>query len=95
MVRVDLEPYVGPIVLRRKEPSMSGVSFIGVGGMARAIAGRAVAGGNAVELIGRDAAKAKGLAGALGGGATVGSSLLMALSERRRSPGRSQRARTS
>jgi 3-hydroxyisobutyrate dehydrogenase-like beta-hydroxyacid dehydrogenase len=35
---------------------MSSVSFIGLGGMACAIAARAVAGGNAVELIGRDAA---------------------------------------
>lgn len=51
---------------------MSSVSFIGVGGMAQAIAARAVAGGNAVELIGRDAAKAKGLAATLGSGATVG-----------------------
>jgi NADP oxidoreductase coenzyme F420-dependent len=72
MVRVDLEPYLGPIVLRRKEPPMSSVSFIGLGTMVRAIAARALVGGNAVELIGRDAAKAKGLAGALGGGATVG-----------------------
>jgi predicted dinucleotide-binding enzyme len=40
--------------------------------MAQAIAARAVAGGNAVELIGRDAAKAKGLAATLGSGATVG-----------------------
>jgi predicted dinucleotide-binding enzyme len=51
---------------------MSSISFIGVGGMAQAIAARAVAGGNAVELIGRDAAKAKGLAATLGSGATVG-----------------------
>jgi predicted dinucleotide-binding enzyme len=51
---------------------VSSVSFIGLGTMARAIAARALVGGNAVELIGRDAAKAKGLAGALGGGATVG-----------------------
>jgi predicted dinucleotide-binding enzyme len=51
---------------------MSSISFIGVGGMAQAIAARAVAGGNAVELIGRDAAKAKGLAATLGGGATAG-----------------------
>jgi len=51
---------------------MSSISFIGLGGMARAIAARAVAGGNSVELIGRDAAKAKGLAAALGGGATAG-----------------------
>ena len=51
---------------------MSSVSFIGLGGMGGAIAARAVAGGNAVELIGRDAAKAKGLAAALGGGARAG-----------------------
>jgi 8-hydroxy-5-deazaflavin:NADPH oxidoreductase len=51
---------------------MSSISFIGLGGMARAIAARAVEGGNAVEVIGRDAAKAKDLAAALGGGATAG-----------------------
>jgi 8-hydroxy-5-deazaflavin:NADPH oxidoreductase len=51
---------------------MSSISFIGLGVMSRAIAARAVAGGNSVELIGRDAAKAKGLAAALGGGATAG-----------------------
>jgi predicted dinucleotide-binding enzyme len=51
---------------------MSSISVIGLGGMARAIAARAVAGGNAVEVIGRDEVKAKGLAATLGGGATVG-----------------------
>ncbi|MFJ8098602.1 NADPH-dependent F420 reductase [Streptomyces griseofuscus] len=51
---------------------MSNVSLIGLGGMARAIAARAVEGGNAVEVIGRDAAKAKELAATLGGGATAG-----------------------
>src|ERR1700712_3158299 len=51
---------------------MSSISFIGLGGMANAIATRAVAGGNSVELIGRNAAKAKDLAAALGGGATAG-----------------------
>ena len=51
---------------------MSNVSFIGIGGMARAIATRAIAGGNSVELVGRDAAKATALAAELGGGATVG-----------------------
>jgi 8-hydroxy-5-deazaflavin:NADPH oxidoreductase len=51
---------------------MSSISFIGLGAMARAIATRAVAGGNSVEIIGRDAAKAKGLAAAPGGGATAG-----------------------
>ncbi len=50
---------------------MSSISFIGLGGMGRAIAARAVAGGNAVELIGRDASKARSLAAKLGGGATA------------------------
>ncbi len=36
------------------------------------MAARAVEGGNAVEVIGRDPAKAKDLAAALGGGATAG-----------------------
>ncbi|HEY9327388.1 MAG TPA: NAD(P)-binding domain-containing protein [Streptomyces sp.] len=51
---------------------MSSISIIGLGGMARAIGARAVEGGNAVEVIGRDVAKAKELAAALGGGATAG-----------------------
>jgi len=51
---------------------MNSISFIGLGSMTRAIAARAVAGGNAVEVIGRDAAKATDLAAALGGGATAG-----------------------
>jgi 8-hydroxy-5-deazaflavin:NADPH oxidoreductase len=51
---------------------MSGISFIGLGGMAHAIAARAVSGGNSVELIGRDPAKAMGLAAELGAGATAG-----------------------
>jgi 8-hydroxy-5-deazaflavin:NADPH oxidoreductase len=51
---------------------MSSISFIGLGGMTRAIGARAVEGGNAVEVIGRDAAKAKDLAAALGGGTTAG-----------------------
>ncbi|MCX5245795.1 NAD(P)-binding domain-containing protein [Streptomyces sp. NBC_00201] len=50
---------------------MSSISIIGLGNMARALAGRALAGGNAVEIIGRDQAKAKELAATLGG-ATVG-----------------------
>ena len=52
---------------------MSSISIIGVGNMASAIAGRALAGGNTVEIIGRDPAKAHALAAALGG-ATVGTS---------------------
>jgi predicted dinucleotide-binding enzyme len=51
---------------------MSSISVIGLGGMARTLATRAVAGGNTVEVIGRDAAKAAGLAAELGGGATAG-----------------------
>ena len=51
---------------------MSSISIIGLGGMTRAIGARAIEGGNAVEVIGRDAAKAKDLAAALGGGATAG-----------------------
>ena len=51
---------------------MSSVSFIGLGGMARAIAARAVEGGNDVEVIGRDAIKAEALAASLSGGATAG-----------------------
>jgi len=51
---------------------MSGISIVGVGGMARALGARAVAGGNDVEIIGRDISKAKEMAAALGGGATAG-----------------------
>jgi predicted dinucleotide-binding enzyme len=51
---------------------MSSISILGLGTYARAIGTRAVEGGNAVEVIGRDAAKAKDLAAALGGGATAG-----------------------
>lgn len=50
---------------------MSSISIIGTGNMAKALAGRAANGGNAVEIVGRDAAKAKELAAALDG-ATVG-----------------------
>jgi 8-hydroxy-5-deazaflavin:NADPH oxidoreductase len=51
---------------------MSSISFIGTGNMARTIGARAVAGGNTVEIIGRDQSKAAALAKALGGGATTG-----------------------
>ena len=50
---------------------MGSISIIGLGNMAGALADRALAGGNAVEIIGRDRAKATELAAALGG-ATVG-----------------------
>jgi len=51
---------------------MSSISIIGSGNMASAIGALAVKGDNAVEVIGRDAAKAAALAGALGNGATAG-----------------------
>jgi predicted dinucleotide-binding enzyme len=49
----------------------STISIIGLGSMASALAQRALAGGNAVEVIGRDADKAKQLAESLDG-ATIG-----------------------
>ena len=51
---------------------MSNISIIGTGNMARAIGALAVAGGNTVEVIGRDQSKAADLAKALGGSATTG-----------------------
>ena len=51
---------------------MSDISIIGLGNMARTIGARAIVGGNAVEVIGRDVARAKNLAEALGGGTTAG-----------------------
>ena len=51
---------------------MSSISIIGLGNMAQALATRALDGGNAVEVIGRDAAKTAGLADALGRGTTAG-----------------------
>src|ERR1700738_3386852 len=51
---------------------MSSISIIGTGNMARAIGTLAVAGGNTVEVIGRDQSKAADLAKALGGSATTG-----------------------
>jgi 8-hydroxy-5-deazaflavin:NADPH oxidoreductase len=51
---------------------MSSISIIGTGNMARAIGALAVAGGNTVEILGRDQSKAADLARALGGSATTG-----------------------
>jgi 8-hydroxy-5-deazaflavin:NADPH oxidoreductase len=51
---------------------MSSISIIGTGNMARTIGALAVAGGNAVEIMGRDQSKAADLTRALGGGATTG-----------------------
>jgi 8-hydroxy-5-deazaflavin:NADPH oxidoreductase len=51
---------------------MSIISIIGTGNMARTIGTLAVAGGNTVEVIGRDQSKAAELAKALGGSTTTG-----------------------
>ena len=51
---------------------MSNISIIGTGNMARTIATLAVAGGNTVEVIGRDQSKAADLAKTLGGSTTTG-----------------------
>jgi hypothetical protein len=51
---------------------MSSISIIGAGTMARILGTLALAGGNTVEIIGRDAAKAAALASQLDGGATAG-----------------------
>ena len=51
---------------------MSSISIIGSGNMASAIGALALKGGNAVEVIGRDADKTAALARALGDGATAG-----------------------
>jgi 3-hydroxyisobutyrate dehydrogenase-like beta-hydroxyacid dehydrogenase len=50
---------------------MSRSSIIGTGNMARALGSRALAGGNAVEVLGCDASKADALATVIGG-ATAG-----------------------
>ena len=51
---------------------MSSISIIGTGNMARTIGTLAVAGGNSVEILGRDQSKAAALAEALGGGTVAG-----------------------
>ncbi len=51
---------------------MSSISIIGTGNMARTIGELAVAGGNTVEVMGRDQAKAADLAKVLGDDATTG-----------------------
>lgn len=52
---------------------MTSISIIGSGNMASAIGALALKGGNPVEIVSRDAAKAAALAQALGDGATAGS----------------------
>ena len=51
---------------------MSTISIIGSGGMATAIAGRIAKAGHTVEVVNRDAAKARALADQLAAGATTG-----------------------
>ena len=51
---------------------MSSITLIGTGNMARTIGTLAIAGGNTVEVMGRDQAKAEDLAKTLGGGTTTG-----------------------
>jgi predicted dinucleotide-binding enzyme len=51
---------------------MSNITIIGTGNMARTIATLAVAGGNTVEVVGRDQSKAADLAKTLGGSVTTG-----------------------
>jgi predicted dinucleotide-binding enzyme len=58
--------------IRDGEQHMSTISIIGSGNMASTIGTLALGGGNAVEIVGRDAAKSAALARALGDGATAG-----------------------
>jgi predicted dinucleotide-binding enzyme len=51
---------------------MSTISIIGSGGMAAAIGGLAANAGHTVEVMSRDAAKARALAEQIGAGATTG-----------------------
>jgi len=51
---------------------MSSITLIGTGNMARTIGALAVAGGNTVEIMGRDQFKVDDLAKILGGGTTTG-----------------------
>ena len=51
---------------------MSTASIIGSGAMAAAIGGLAAKAGHTVEVMGRDAAKARTMVGRLGSGATTG-----------------------
>jgi 8-hydroxy-5-deazaflavin:NADPH oxidoreductase len=57
---------------RKRALTASSISIIGTGHMARILGTLAVEGGNAIEVTGRDPAKAAGLADALGRGATAG-----------------------
>src|ERR1700729_1883800 len=65
-------PTAAPQRSERETHLMSSISIIGTGNMARTIGALAVAGGNTVEILGRDQSKAADLARALGGSATTG-----------------------
>ena len=58
--------------LRDGGKRVSTVSIIGSGGMAAAIGGLAAKAGHSVEVMSRDAAKARALAEQIGAGATAG-----------------------
>jgi len=60
------------IVSQKTGHLMSSITIIGTGNMARTIGALAVAGGNTVEIMGRDQSKAADLAKALGDSATTG-----------------------
>src|SRR6201996_6838339 len=51
---------------------MSSITLIGTGNMARTIGTLAIKGGNTVDVMGRDRAKAEALAETLGGGTITG-----------------------
>ncbi|WP_253905297.1 NADPH-dependent F420 reductase [Arthrobacter sp. H14] len=57
-----------------KKKTMTTISIVGTGNMARGIGSRALAAGQTVQFLNRDAAKAAELASELGKGATSGSS---------------------
>lgn len=61
-----------PNVTHEREHIMSSISILGSGRMAAAIGALAVKGGNTVEVMSRDAAKAADLAQALGNGTVAG-----------------------
>lgn len=58
-----------------KKTPMTNLTIIGNGNMARGIATRALAGGQSVQILGQDAAKAQELAAELGAGVTSGSTV--------------------
>jgi len=69
-------PFSSKLVFHPKLPKegidMTSISIIGMGTMAHILGARAVAGGNTVEVIGRDEAKSSALVSELGGDTTAG-----------------------